>query len=267
MPSFFCGDYSLPALRPEKLFELHASLGKDIGAQLDVPTAIVLRSLWSRKNMQVSFFSNVLSPWEQAAIQQHNKHSLFEEYFPLYRDITKQKTIPKLEKLYQTPIAHWHLFPPHYQGNYYYSFFLKIFSSPIFKHCQPQMTPQEDQLANALSARLRQQNGRGPSKIQVALTECQLGIFAISGLFPPYSQQFFQSAPESPSALATAAVTYSLVQNSLQSLGQEYYQQPACETFIHVDLSNNLVLALILFLPLYFDQTGQFVFSSSRPTP
>ena len=229
------------------LLSVHAEVAADMRQKMRVPDFIKLRRIAQRKQVQIAFFSNYLSAWEELAHNTYGKPDSFFEHRQLIVEMMRQSYLPQLEAFYGRSITNYYIFEPHYVDNIIYGFTAKLFSVPLFKDVDARHVSLEEKLGNAFASRIRQQYGRGPANTLIAFLDDRFLFFFAEGLLPPFTRNFLAANPNAIEI--TTIMLKELMLDAVDYICREHFGQ-TFETFVEIDPTGNKLVALTIVTPL-----------------
>ncbi len=229
----------------DSLLAIHTALVDKTRDRFDMPEFVKISRIFLRKHVQVVFFFKIIGEWEKISLQKYGRTSTYEENRKLFADTAKLVYLPSLESYYKCKIDYFYLLKPHYKNNVMYSFSVKFFEVPLFKSVDSFQSAWEEKLANSFSARYRQQNGRGPSKVTAAILGERFLVIEVVGLLGAFPQRYLAMHIEAMPVLVDLIT--SQIRDAIEFAWEECYSNDKeCETFQEVDLPNNRCVVLII---------------------
>lgn len=201
-----------------------------------------------RKNVEIGFYANVLTPWEYQAVFIYGKSHMYQEYYPVLTDLIKNISVPRKSKDYGCNINYHFFFPPAFhEKNFIYSFSVTFFEKPIFKHFNSHQSSLEQDLVTEFSSFFRKQNKYGPEKISVAIIDDQFVTIMISGILTPFMGKLANLSAECSSFLKTIFTLE--MKEGIDQIFPKYFDTVPCETFIHLDIEADKLISLTVLVP------------------
>ena len=234
------------------VYHIHSSVATGMLNKFDMPEFVKLRWIAMRKQVQIAFFCNSLSVWEETTYKKCGKHAL-SDFRHLITETMKTAYLPEVEKYYNCPVLDFYFFEPCYKQRMVYGFTAKIFAAPLFKSVDSWHAPLEEKLASALATYIRQQYGRGPGQTSVALLDNRVLVFSVTGLLAPFTKNFVES--DTVARNVTTKMLEKLFAEAIEFVCRDQYRQ-TYESFFEIDVSGNQMIALVLVAPLTQEDLG-----------
>ena len=153
----------------KEAMRFHWSIERRIREKYGFSEQMKARWIANRKNIQISLLTAEVKPWEMEAITHYGIKPTFISHRSLILDVIRKEFIHELRDFYQTIVKQVYLFEPQFFDNILFTFTLKTFEMPIFKSSDAYQLPEEEKLVNIISKYIKEVNGIGPSKVQVAI--------------------------------------------------------------------------------------------------
>ncbi len=228
------------------LYQMHSTVADGMLSNFDMPKFVNLRWIAMRKQVQISFFSNSLSAWDEMTYTTYGKHSLL-DYRQLIVKTMKAAYLPQIEDYYNCKILNFYLLEPCFTESKIYGFTAKVFAASLFKSIDPWHAPLEEKLASALATYIRQQYGRGPGQTSVALIDNRVLVFMVTDLLSDFQKNFAET--DTVAMNVTTKMLKNLFVEAIEVVCREQYRK-TYESFFEINIVENQLLALILIEPL-----------------
>lgn len=225
---------------------MHSTVADGMLSNFDMPKFVNLRWIAMRKQVQISFFSNSLSAWDEMTYTTYGKHSLL-DYRQLIVKTMKAAYLPQIEDYYNCKILNFYLLEPCFTESKIYGFTAKVFAASLFKSIDPWHAPLEEKLASALATYIRQQYGRGPGQTSVALIDNRVLVFMVADLLSDFQKNFAET--DTVAMNVTTKMLKNLFVEAIEVVCREQYRK-TYESFFEINIVENQLLALILIEPL-----------------
>lgn len=226
----------------EELLQYHLDLTEEACIRYKMPKLADVKYVAIRKRALLGFYGNALSDWERVLLNRYRKNHMWEEYYPLIQEITREFTLPQVEKAYGCKISYHHLFEPFYHENMVYSFSVTYFQEALFKKHEVHFSPIEEEIAAMFSTFFREQNKRGPEQVTATiLGEKFLSIIA-GGVLTPFYLRYAQISPEAE-GMYRKMFDY-IVKDAVTLILQKYFSSEIGGLFIYLDIEQDCLLIL-----------------------
>lgn len=228
------------------IYHIHSSVATGMLNKFDIPEFVKLKWIAMRKQVQIAFFCNSLSAWEEATYKKYGRHALF-DFRHLITETMKTAYLPQVEEYYKCPVLDFYFFEPCYKQGMVYGFTAKVFEAPLFKSIDSLHAPLEEKFASALASYLRQQFGRGPGQTYVSLIDNRVLVFTMTDLLAPFPKKFVEK--DADAMKVTTEMLKTLFAEALEVVCREHYGQ-IYDSFFEIDINENKMIALVLVAPL-----------------
>lgn len=225
------------------LAKYHQEILLEVKDEFKFSTVSAMPFIALRKSVELGFVCSPLSDWEQAAVAQHGKKPIFDEYYPLILDFVRHTTIPKKSCDYACGIDYFHLFSPICHKNMICSFFVNFFEKPIFKNFNLQHASLEQQLVLEISTFFRKQNKFGPERISVSILDDQFTVIMVSCLLTPFLKEFIDRSKQVAGVIEEGFILQT--EKLLEEIIGKYFDAKPYKPFIFFDKAEDKIIAIV----------------------